>query len=99
MDDTFTTQKLLQLRRLTRAVGDVLRGQLKEYLATLTPLLRPRAVLGEFLAGGPKEAVAGSEKAFKDLQTAYEAVAVSKSFNLPKELKRWLPAAGTETEG
>jgi hypothetical protein len=86
MDDTFTTQKLLLLRRLTRAVGDVLRGQLKEYLATLTPLLRPRAVLGEFLAGGPKEVVSGSEKAFKDLQAAYEAVAGSKLYNLPKEL-------------
>jgi hypothetical protein len=87
MDDRFTTQKLLLLRRLTRAVGDVLRGQLKEHLATLTPLFRARAVFGEFIAGGVKEVVAGAEIAFKELQTAYEAVAASRPYNLPKELK------------
>jgi hypothetical protein len=87
MDDRFTTQKLLLLRRLTRAVGDLLRAQLKEYLTTLAPLLRPRSFLGEFIAGAPKEPVSGAEKAFKDLQTAYEAVAVARPFNLPKELK------------
>jgi hypothetical protein len=87
MGDGITTQKLLLLRRLTRAVGDTLRGQLKEYLGTLTPLLRPRTVLGEFIAGGPKESVGGAEKAFKELQTAYEAVAAGKPYNLPKELK------------
>jgi hypothetical protein len=87
MDESFTTQKLLLLRRLTRAVGDLLRGQLKEYLATLSPLLRPRTVLGEFVAGAPKEILGGAEKAFKDLQTAYQAVAASKPYNLPGELK------------
>ena len=87
MDDTFTTQKLLVLRRLTRAVGDVLRTHLKDYLIALTPLLRPRTIFGELVTGGPKETISGADKAFKELQTAFEAVATSKLYNLPKELK------------
>src|SRR5262245_3878383 len=87
MDDNFTIQRLLLLRKVTRAVGDLLRGQLKDYLHTLEPLLRPRVVLGEFVAGSSKEVVGGAEKVFKDLQAAYEAVAGTKPYNLPKELK------------
>jgi hypothetical protein len=88
MDDTFNTQKLLLLRKLTRAVVDLLRGQLKEYLSTLGPLLKPQIVLGDLVAGGPKEGVRDTEKAFKDLQTAFETVAPTRPFNLPTELKR-----------
>src|SRR5262249_14315924 len=87
MDETLTTQKLLMLRKLTRAVSDLLRSALKEHLATLTPLLRPRTVFGEFIAGSPKDVVTGADKAFKELQTAYEAVAGTRLYNLPKELK------------
>ncbi|MCI0465073.1 MAG: hypothetical protein L0Z62_49765 [Gemmataceae bacterium] len=86
MDEHFTIQRLLLLRKVTRAVCDLLRAQLKEYLSTLGPLLRPRVVLGEIIAGGSKETVAGAEKAFKDLQAAYEAVASTKLYHLPKEL-------------
>lgn len=98
MDDTFTAQKVLALRKLTRAVVDLLRGQLREYLITLAPLLRPRAVLGEFVTGGAKESVPGAEKAFKDLQTAYEAVAGTKLYNLQKELKPPVEVTGSGLE-
>ncbi|MEW5979666.1 MAG: hypothetical protein AB1898_28035 [Acidobacteriota bacterium] len=80
------TQQLLQLRKLTRAISDLLRGQLKEYLTTLAPLLRARAVFGEYLHSSTKEAVRGADKAFKDLQSLYQSVAGAKPFNLPKEL-------------
>ena len=75
------------LRRLTRAISDFLREQVKGYLSALAPLLRPRSTLGEYVQGSAKEAFSGSEKAFQDLQSIYEQVADSKPFKLPKELK------------
>ena len=60
MDDPFTTKRLLALRKLTRAIAELVRGQLKDYLSTLTPLLRPRHVLGEYVQRGVKQATGGS---------------------------------------
>ena len=87
MDEIYTTQKLLALRRLTRAIGDVVCTQMAEYIATLTPLFRQKLVFGDHIQGGTKEQVKRSDQAFKELQTLYEAVAVKKPFYLPKELK------------
>ena len=75
MDRPMNTQHLLQLRKLTRAVSDQLRGQLKDYLVTLSPLIRPRTVLGDYVQGSLKETVRGADKTFKDLQSLYESVA------------------------
>jgi hypothetical protein len=87
-DEAFDTKRLLALRKLTRSVADLLRGELKEYLATLGPLLLPRNVFGHQLdGGGTKETIRGAEANFKDLQTLYETLAGGKPFNLPKELK------------
>jgi hypothetical protein len=80
-------QQLLALRKVTRAISDTLRGQVIEYLATLTPLLRPKAVLGDYVSGAHKEPARKADKAFKELQALYETVASSKPFNLPRELK------------
>jgi len=79
-------QSLLALRKLTRAITDVVRVQMTEYLRTLTPLLRPKAILGEYLQGGQKEPTRKADKAFKDLQALYEIVAGTKPFNLPRDL-------------
>jgi len=87
MDQDFTIQKLLTYRKLTRAIGEIVSGQLKEYIATLTPLFRQRAVLGEHIQGGGKEAVNTADRAFKELQTLYESVAGAAPFHLSKELK------------
>ncbi len=87
MEERHSREKLLVLRRLTRAISDLLRGQLKDYLSTLAPSLRPRSVLADYLQGSTKETLVGSDKAFQDLQSIYEAVAGAKPFNLPKELK------------
>jgi len=46
-----STQSLLVLRKLTRAITDVVRQQVAEHLATLTPLLKPAAVLGDYVLG------------------------------------------------
>ena len=79
-------QSLLALRKLTRAITDVVRVQMTEYLKTLTPLLRPKAVLGDYVQGGPKEPSRKSDKAFADLQKLYESVATIRPYNLPREL-------------
>jgi hypothetical protein len=86
MDERYSTKNLLVLRKLTRAVADFLRGQMRDYLATLSHLLRPRNVLGEFIQSSSKETVVGADKAFKELQKQYEAIAETKPFNLDKEL-------------
>lgn len=80
-------QSILVLRRVTRAVADGLRAQLIEYLATLTPLFRPKTVLGDYMLSGPKEPARRADKAFKELQALYETIAPAKPFNLPRELK------------
>jgi hypothetical protein len=86
MNGRDSVQSLLVLRKLTRAVTDVVRVQMTEYLRTLTPLLRPKAVLGDYIQGGLKEPSRKSDKAFADLQALYETVATAKPYNLPREL-------------
>ena len=68
-DNQFDTRKLLVLRKLTRAVADLMRGQLQEYLTALSPLLKPKVVLGEFVGPATKENVPGADRAFKEIQT------------------------------
>jgi hypothetical protein len=92
------TQQLLQLRKLTRAVSDQLRGQLKDYLVTLSPLIRPRTVLGDYVQGSTKETVRGADKTFKDLQSLYESVAGTSPFHLAKELKAPIELASSALE-
>lgn len=87
MDKTFTTQQLLASRKLTRVLGEVIGGQMRDYVATLAPLFRPRSIFGDHIQGSGKEPVKGADHAFKELQTLYEAVATHPPFNLPKDLQ------------
>lgn len=96
--EQYNLQQLLALRKLTRAISDLLRGQLKEYLATLAPVLRPKNVLGDYVQGTAREAARGTERAFKDLQDLYQVVAGTKPFNLPRELTPPLDLAGVTPE-
>jgi len=86
MSERDGVQSLLVLRKLTRAITDAVRVQMTEYLRVLTPLLRPKAVLGEYMQGGPKEPSRKADKAFGDLQALYDTVATVKPYNLPREL-------------
>ena len=56
-------------------------------MTTLTPLFRQKSIFGDHIQGGAKEQIKGADQAFKELQTLYEAVAVTKPFHLQKELK------------
>jgi hypothetical protein len=98
MDGRESTQSLLVLRKLTRAIADAARAQMTEYLATLAPLLRPQTVLGDYIQGGQKESTRKAEKAFKELQTLYGTVAGAKPFNLPGELTPPLNIGGAGLE-
>jgi hypothetical protein len=86
MDDRDGVQSLLAHRKLTRAITDEVRVRMTEYLKALAPLLRPKAVLGDYVQGGPKEPSRRADKAFGDLKTLYESIAVARPFNLPHEL-------------
>jgi hypothetical protein len=86
MDEGFDLQKLRSLRKLTRAIAESLRSELKEHLGTVTLLLRPRTVLGDFVEGSAKGEVKGSDTAFRDLRSRYEAVAGGRPYGLSKEL-------------
>jgi len=46
MEGYYSIQRLLALRKLTRAIADHLRGEVKAYLQTFAPQFRPRTVLG-----------------------------------------------------
>lgn len=84
---TISTRKFIALRKLTRALAETLRADVRSTLITIEPLLRPRAVFGEHVQGHGKELVKGADRAFKDLVADFAEVAGSKPFHLPKELK------------
>ncbi len=86
-EEHYPIQRFLKLRKLTRAIADLLRGQLTDYLATLSPMLRPKSILGEYVQGGAKESVRNSERTFLQLQRSYAAVANTKPYNLLNELR------------
>jgi hypothetical protein len=91
MAETDRTQKLLELRKITRHVADLLRGDLKQLLATLMPMLQPRTLLGHYVQGASKEPARGGDRVFKEVLAAYEAVAGTRPFSLPRDLKPPLP--------
>jgi len=86
-EDRYSTERLLAIRKLTRSVAEVLRGQMKEYLSTLAPLLRPQIALGGYLVGTTKDPVRGADQAYKELESLYDTVARSKPYDLTQELK------------
>jgi hypothetical protein len=86
MEEPYTTQKLLNLRRLTRNTGEIINGYMKEYVATLGPLFRQRTLFGDYIQGSGKEPARNAEQAFKELKSLYEAIATAAPFYLPKEL-------------
>jgi len=81
-----SVKSLLVLRKLTRAIADAARAQLTEYLTTVTPLLQPQGVLGDYIQGAQKETSLKADQSFKDLKAIYEAIAPAKPLNLRREL-------------
>jgi hypothetical protein len=87
VDDRFSTKRLLALRKLTRAVADLLRERTTQYVNTISPLLRPRVALGEPADAGTKDPLQIADKTFKELQSLYEQVATAHPYSLRRDLK------------
>ncbi|PWT88927.1 MAG: hypothetical protein C5B55_12280, partial [Blastocatellia bacterium] len=98
MPEDYSTQRLLVLRKSTRAVSDLLRSQMKEYLSTLAPLFRPRTVLGNYVEAHSYEVSSTAEKPFKDLKELYQKISRSKTYQLPAELRTPLEVINNQLE-
>lgn len=86
MNPPLDISRLLVLRKITRAIAELLSQDLKSHLATLAPLLQPRNVFGQHLRGGEKQSVKGDAEAFDELRSLYLALARQNRWSLPKEL-------------
>ncbi|HYK90366.1 MAG TPA: hypothetical protein VE398_16440 [Acidobacteriota bacterium] len=97
MADEFSTARLLFLRRVTRAVSEFLVTQLKDHLTTISPLMRPRRLLGDYIESGTPEQVVDADKNFALLNEIY-AKAAGKPFELPRPLRPPLKPVGLSLE-
>ncbi len=86
MSQPLDISRLLVLRKITRAISELLGQELKAYLATLTPLVQPRNVFGQYMRGGEKQSVKGDAEAFDQLRSLYTALAAHGPLGLPKQL-------------
>jgi hypothetical protein len=87
MTEPFSIERVQTLRRLTRAVADLLTEQVTAYLSTLSPLFRPRRVLGEHIRGAEKEPMKGADRAFREMQVLFDSVARAQPFTLARDVK------------
>src|SRR5262245_54069723 len=81
-NESQTIDDLLKRRRLTRAVADIARGRMERYLATLTPLLRPRRTFGEHVHGDGGDVARNSDSVVKELTALHERLVGARPFNL-----------------
>lgn len=86
MTQPLDISRLLVLRKITRAMSELLGQELKSHLATLAPLVQPRGVFGQHLRGGEKQALKGDTEAFDELRSLYSALAGKGPLSLPKQL-------------
>ena len=98
MKEGYSTERLLALRKLTRAIADLLRGQMREYLSTLAPLFHPRLVLSSYVEGSSFDVSRVGEKAFRELQELYQVIARAPIYNLPPEFKTPLEVINPQLE-
>src|SRR5512142_1230894 len=97
MPEPYTTQRMLSLRKLTRAAAEQMRHQLKEILSAVGPLLQPKVVLGDYVRG-VKEPVRGADALFREIESMYHAVASEKPFGLRRELTPPLDFSGASVD-
>lgn len=84
---TFDVESFIRLRKQTRVVSDLLRQQASDYLATLSPLIDPQRIFGEFLQGAPRGSGREAQHAFKEFKTLYDQTAMHAPFGLISELE------------
>lgn len=96
-DSGITLDRLLKLRRATSAVAGALESELNAHLDTLAPLLRPKLLLGDFIAGESSESRPQAEAAYKELCELFARVA-QRPFRLSPNLPRPIPAIRVRLE-
>jgi len=96
-DPSITLERLLKLRRATRALADFLESELRAYLDTVAPLLRPKRLLGNLIQGESTESYYDSDRAFAELQQLWAKVS-ERPFRLRAHLTSPIPAIRVKLE-
>jgi len=96
-DPSITLDRLLKLRRATRALADFLENELRGHLDTLAPLLRPKRLLGNLIQGESTESYHDSDRAFQELQQLWAKVS-ERPFRLRGHLTSPIPAIRVKLE-
>jgi hypothetical protein len=96
-DPDITLERLLELRRVTSALASELEADLRGHLETLAPLLRPKLLLGDLIAGQSAESRPDAQAAFQALAATWSRVA-PKPFRLLQRLDSPIPAIRVRLE-
>ncbi len=97
MTEEFNVDRLLFLRKVTRAVSEYLSSQLRDHLSTISPLLRPRRLFGDYIESSSSEKTADADKNFAALNEIYSKAA-GKPLDLPRPLHSPLKPVGLALE-
>lgn len=84
-------QQLGHLRNISQKITQHLQRKLNDYLTTVTPLLAPRKVLGQYMQSAFSDKVPGDDKNFATLEELYKQVSRD-TFNLTSKLGTPLPS-------
>jgi hypothetical protein len=83
-------KEFLKLRQATEKITQFLTKRLKTHLDVIKPLFNPRLLLGNYIKSAIMDEVAGTDKAFAELQELY-GTTCEKPFGLPRKLTPPLP--------
>jgi hypothetical protein len=89
--------KLLSLHGLTKEVAQLCRRHLESHVEALTPLFRPRRILGDHIEGSSRETVPAADRNYADIQELYGRVAIT-PFDLRPELPKTLDSVATQLQ-
>lgn len=83
----FNIESFIQSRKQTRIVSELMKSQAADFLNTVTPLIKPQALFGEYLTGAPRGSTREAHHHFKGLKALYEEHGSAKPFSLMNELE------------
>jgi hypothetical protein len=99
MNAPVTMERLPALRRLTRALEASVQEYVHGHVAALAPLLRPRAILGDFVQGPGKDGPSRSpDKLWKEVVALYDRIAPTAPFKVSRDLHPPVDIPGTVLE-
>ena len=84
-------QQLGHLRNISQKITQHLQRKVNDYLTTVTPLLAPRKVLGQYMQSAFNDKVPGDDKNFTTLEELYKQISRD-TFALNSKLSTPLPS-------